>query len=177
VPVIRAAQFTLLITYHARAESAVTVPVRDLSAASYETGCAVAAGYSSTPQARKLGLKPGYRVRIDQPPDGWALEEAPELLIVEDTGPADVIVSFFRSAAELAPRLPALAADIYPEGALWIAWPRRAAGHRSDITENLLREKALPLGIVDVKVAALDDDWSALRFVWRVENRPPAPGR
>lgn len=130
--------------------------------------------YSSTPQARKLGLKPGHRVRIDQPPEGWALDQPPELLMVHEAEPADVIVSFFRSAAELAERLPALAAGIFPHGALWIAWPRRAAGHRSDISENLLREHALPFGLVDVKVAALDEDWSALRFVWRVENRSPS---
>jgi hypothetical protein len=132
----------------------------------------VAAGYSSTPQAKKLGLKPGYRVRIDQPPDGWALNQSADLLLVDEAEPADVILAFVRSAAELPARLPALAAAICPQGALWIAWPRRAAGHRSDVTENLLRDEALPLGIVDVKVAALDDDWSALRFVWRVENRP-----
>ncbi|HEX8303797.1 MAG TPA: hypothetical protein VF612_02890 [Jatrophihabitans sp.] len=132
----------------------------------------VAAGYSATPQAKKLGLKPGYRVRIDQPPDGWTLDQPADLLLVDEAEPADVIVSFFRTAAELAAGLPALAAAIYPQGALWVAWPRRAAGHRSDITENLLRDEALPLGIVDVKVAALDEDWSALRFVWRVENRP-----
>ena len=137
----------------------------------------MAAGYSATPQAKKLGLKPGYRVRIDQPPDGWTLDQPADLLLVEEAEPADVIVSFFRSAAELPARLPALAAAIYPQGALWVAWPRRAAGHRSDITENLLRDQALPLGIVDVKVAALDEDWSALRFVWRVENRPGSPGR
>lgn len=131
------------------------------------------AGYSSTPQAKKLGLKPGSRVRIDHPPAGWALDQPTDLLLVEEAEPADVILSFFRSAAELPARLPALAAGIHPDGALWIAWPRRAAGHRSDITENLLREHALPLGIVDVKVAALDEDWSALRFVWRVENRRP----
>ena len=135
------------------------------------------AGYSSTPQAKKLGLKPGYRVRIDEPPDGWVLDQPADLLLVGEAESADVIVSFFRAAVELPARLPALASAIYPQGALWVAWPRRAAGHRSDITENLLREVALPLGIVDVKVAALDEDWSALRFVWRVENRPPAPGR
>lgn len=132
------------------------------------------AGYSATPQARKLGLKPGSRVRIDQPPDGWALDQPPDLLVVAEPEAADLIVSFFRTAAELPDRLPALAEAIYPHGALWVAWPRRAAGHRSDITENLLREHALPLGIVDVKVAALDSDWSALKFVWRVANRPPA---
>ena len=137
----------------------------------------VATGYSGTPQARKLGLKPGSRVRLDDPPDGWALDQPPELTLVEAAQPADVVVGFFRSGAELAARLPALAADIYPQGALWVVWPRRAAGHRSDITENLVREHALPLGIVDVKVAALDDDWSALKLVWRVENRPGPPGR
>jgi hypothetical protein len=52
-----------------------------------------------------------------------------------------------------------------------VAWPRRAAGHRSDITESIIRDQALPLGLVDVKVAAIDEDWSGLRLVWRVENR------
>jgi hypothetical protein len=138
----------------------------------------MAAGYSSTPQTRKLGLKPGHRVRIDHPPDGWALDDPADLLLLpEDAESADVILSFFGSAAELPARLPALAAGIYPTGALWIAWPRRAGGHLSDITENLVREQALPLGIVDVKVAALDEDWSALRFVWRVENRARPPRR
>lgn len=134
----------------------------------------MAAGYSPTPQAKKLGLKAGHRVRIDRPPDGWALDQPPDLVLVEDTEPADVVLAFVRLAAELPARLPALAAAIYPQGALWVAWPRRAAGHRSDITENLLRDEALPLGIIDVKVAALDEDWSALRFVWRVANRPPS---
>jgi hypothetical protein len=54
---------------------------------------------------------------------------------------------------------------------LWVAWPRRAGGHRSDITDTVIREHALPMGLVDVKVAAIDEDWSGLRLVWRVENR------
>ena len=129
-------------------------------------------GYSGTPQARKLGLKPGYRLSIDNAPAGWALAQSPdELVLVGAPEPADVIVSFCRSMAELAERLPPLAARIHPAGSLWIAWPRRAAGHQSDITDNAIREQALPLGIVDVKVAALDEDWSALKLVWRVENR------
>jgi hypothetical protein len=92
-----------------------------------------APGYSGRPQAAKLGLKPGQRVSLHQPPPGWAL-----------TG---------------------------PPGGLAGAWPRRAAGHRSDITENYIRDQALPIGLVDVKVAAIDEDWSGLRLVWRVENR------
>jgi hypothetical protein len=61
---------------------------------------------------------------------------------------------------------------ITTNGSLWLAWPRRAGGHESDITDNLVREAALPLGLVDVKVAALDHDWSSLRLVWRKELRP-----
>ena len=66
---------------------------------------------------------------------------------------------------------PACAPRIFPAGSRWVAWPRRAGGHQSDITENLLREHALPLGIVDTKVAAIDTDWSGLKFMWRRENR------
>ncbi|MDQ1482142.1 MAG: hypothetical protein QOF35_218 [Actinomycetota bacterium] len=131
----------------------------------------MAAGYSGTSQSRKLGLKPGQRVCVDQAPPGWSLADPPELVHVEATEPADVVLAFFATADELARRLPDLAQRIYPAGALWIAWPRRAAGHQSDITENFIRERALPLGVVDVKVAAIDDDWSGLRVVWRVSNR------
>jgi len=125
-----------------------------------------------TPQSRKLGLKPGHRVALDDPPKGWDLQEPPDgLLAVGPDGTADVIIAFFRTASEIPARLSTLADRIFPAGALWAAWPRRAAGHTSDITDNIVREHALPLGLVDVKVAALDDDWSALRLVWRTDNR------
>jgi hypothetical protein len=130
------------------------------------------AGYSGTPQARKLGLRAGSRIALDTPPAGWALTEPPaELVHVTDTETADVIIGFFAAAADLASRLPKLIERIYPSGALWVAWPRRAAGHESDITDNVVRQIALPLGVVDVKVAAIDVDWSGLRLVWRVANR------
>jgi hypothetical protein len=125
-----------------------------------------------TSQSRKLGLKPGHRVALDDPPKGWELQEPPDGLLTPDAnGTADVIIAFFRTATEIPARLPTLASRIFPTGALWAAWPRRAAGHTSDITDNTIREHALPLGLVDVKVAALDDNWSALRLVWRTENR------
>ena len=83
-----------------------------------------------------------------------------------------MIIAFFTAAAALeSGELDELARRIYPAGALWIARPRRAGGHRSDITDNVIREHALPMGLVDVKVAAIDEDWSGLRLVWRVENR------
>jgi hypothetical protein len=129
-------------------------------------------GYSGRPQAAKLGLRPGQRVHLHNPPDGWALNDPPAGLA--DPGPdgqADLIIAFFTSADEIGRQIGGLARRIYPAGALWVAWPRRATGHRSDITENLIRERALPIGLVDIKVAAIDDDWSGLRVVWRAENR------
>ena len=129
-------------------------------------------GETGTPQARKLGLKPGQRVALDNAPDGWRLREPPDgLQEPGEDGPADVIVAFFRAEADLPGRLPALARRIFPAGALWAAWPRRAAGHDSDITDNVVRRHALDLGLVDVKVAAIDEDWSGLRLVWRAGNR------
>jgi len=126
------------------------------------------AGYSATPQARKLGLKPGLRVDVVGAPAGWAFADPPDLAYLDD-GPVDVLVAFVRSAAELDPA--AWGERIFPAGALWVAWPRKAAGHVSDVTENGIRDAVLPLGLVDVKVAAIDDDWSGLKIVWRISKR------
>lgn len=129
-------------------------------------------GDPGSTQSRKLGIKPGQRVCIDHRPAGWDL--APRTSgggQVDAVETAEIILSFFTSADELAERLPELARRIYPAGALWVAWPRRAGGHRSDITDTVIRDYALPLGIVDVKVAAINEDWSGLRFVWRLRNR------
>jgi hypothetical protein len=126
-------------------------------------------------QAAKLGLKPGQRVYLHRRPPGWALADPPDGLA--DAGrdgpsaPADVIIAFFGAADEIPLALDDLARRIYPAGALWAAWPRRAGGHRSDITDTVIRRYALPIGLVDVKVAAIDDDWSGLRLVWRTEHR------
>jgi len=130
------------------------------------------AGYSHRSQAAKLGLKPGHRVALVNAPAGWALEDPPDdLTDASQAGPADVVIAFFAVAAEIPAQLPGLAQRIFPAGAIWAAWPRRAGGHHSDITDNVVREHALPLGLVDVKVAAIDNDWSGLRLVWRAENR------
>ena len=132
-------------------------------------------------QAAKLGIRPGQRVHLHHPPPGWALADPPpDLTDAGADGPADLIVAFFAASGDLAAELDGLAWRIFPAGGLWVAWPRRASGHRSDITDTVVREFALPLGLVDVKVAAIDHDWSGLRLVWRVENRgprPPAPPR
>ena len=86
-----------------------------------------------------------------------------------------VVVAFYQGAGHIAAEIAGLARIIMPDGCLWVAWPRRAAGHTSDITDNIVREIVLPLGLVDVKVAALGRDWSALKVVWRKELRPGPP--
>lgn len=140
------------------------------------SGPARAAGYSGTPPARKLGVKEGHVVALVGARAGWALPGLPTGVVIRSTlrGRFDVAVVFVRSAAELRRRAPSLDSALGDEAAVWIAWPRKAAGHTSDVTENLLRELILPLGLVDVKVAAIDEDWSGLKFVRRRDLRGPA---
>ena len=106
----------------------------------------------------------------DLPPDVEVRRRA-RRLAGADAG-AEVVVAFFTQAAGLDARGPELARALGATSALWIAGPRRAAGHHSDITEQLGRDILLPVGVVDVKVAALGEDWSGLKFVWRKELRP-----
>jgi hypothetical protein len=130
-------------------------------------------GYSGTPLAKKLRIKPGHLVALRHAPDGWELPAVPDGVRL-DARPeeADVVLAFYRDAARLRSEAAEMTATLRPEACLWLLWPRRAAGHRSDITDNDLREIFLPLGVVDVKVAAVGEDWSGLAFVWRKENRP-----
>jgi hypothetical protein len=134
------------------------------------------AGYSGTPLPRKLGIKPGHRVALLGAPDGFetgTLGELPDGARVarRARGKADVIVSFHTARAELERRLPALRALMEPAAGLWIAWPKRAAKVPTDITEDVVREIALPTGLVDNKVAAIDAVWSGLRLVIRLQHR------
>ncbi|HUZ20633.1 MAG TPA: DUF3052 domain-containing protein [Acidimicrobiales bacterium] len=139
-------------------------------------------GHAATPLARKLGLGPGHRLSLDHAPSGWAVPDAPDgVVLVDAPEHADVLVSFFGAAGELPGRLAVLGARIFPAGSLWIAWPRRAGGHSSDMTDAIVRGHVLAMGLVDTKIAALDEDWSALRVVWRREHRgggaPPTVAR
>jgi len=143
------------------------------------------AGYAKTPLSKKLGIRAGDRVLLLGPPPAWAIPDLPEgAMPATEThsspgsGPAEIVIAFCSSLAELRERVPLLAPRIFPAGALWVAWPRRAGGHESDIRDQDVRDVALPLGLVDVKVAALDQDWSGLRLVWRAElrhtSKPPS---
>ena len=127
---------------------------------------------STTPQLGKLGIVPGARWSVIGADPGWRFETAPDAAAeVAATAPADVVVVFVRAAAELEPALVDNEPRVFPAGALWIAWPRKAAGHVSDLGDAVVREAALARRLVDVKVAALDHDWSALKLVWRREHR------
>jgi len=137
------------------------------------------AGYSQTPLWRKLGLRAGADLVLIDPPDGWSVHDLPADVGVRvehgarGRSRAATLLVFVRARAELR-RLPALARRTGADGAIWVAWPRRAGGHESDMREQDIRDVALPLGLVDVKVAAIDEDWSGLRLVWRRERRAPA---
>jgi hypothetical protein len=137
-------------------------------------------GYSGTPQLRKLGITEHTVVHTVDRPAGWDFTEplphGAVLVASSDDLTADVVLAFVRESDQLR-ALAAWGTWIFPRGALWVAWPRKAAGHVSDMTEQVIRDAALPLGLVDTKVAAIDDDWSGLKLVWRKElraqNSPP----
>jgi len=130
-------------------------------------------GYSGTPLARKLGIRPGDLVALVGAPRGWTVPDLPQGARVRRTlgAGAEVVIAFVRRAADLEAVVGNAAAVLGPEEALWLLWPRRSGWHDREATENLLREVVLPTGLVDVKVAAVGEDWSGLRFVWRREVR------
>jgi hypothetical protein len=134
------------------------------------------AGYSGTPLPRKLGIKEEARVAFPSAPAGFArtLGELPPRVEVRGRarGPLDVIVFFTEARSELARRMPRLRAALQPAGARWIAWPKRASGVPTDLTEDVVRELALANRLVDVKVAAIDETWSGLKLVIRLKDRP-----
>jgi hypothetical protein len=136
------------------------------------------AGYSRTPLWKKLGIHAGDTLLLLDAPRGWDVPDLPDgVATVRETAtssgdtPAELAIAFCPALARLRELVPVLAPRIFPAGALWIAWPRRAGGHESDIRDQDIRDAALALGLVDVKVAALDGDWSGLRLVWRRELR------
>jgi hypothetical protein len=130
------------------------------------------AGYSGTPLPKKLGITEGSSVALIGAPDG-VLDGISEDVAVKRQmrGSADVVVAFFTARKELERQIGALGKMIFPSGGLWIAWPKRASGIPTSVDDGVVRTLALPLGLVDNKVCAIDETWSGLRVVWRRERR------
>lgn len=135
------------------------------------------AGYSGTPLPKKLGIKPeSSRVLVLGGPEGFARS----LGVKVETKPAagakyDVIVAFATERAKLLSTFKAMLKVMQPNAGLWAAWPKKASGVQTDITEDTVRAIALPMGLVDNKVCAIDETWSGLRCVIRLELRAKAP--
>jgi hypothetical protein len=131
----------------------------------------MSAGYSGTPLAKKLGIKPGHRLMLLGAPAGFEIPELPDGVRMVKRGKADVILSFHTERRDYERRLPALRAHMEPAAGLWIAWPKRASKVATDLDENVVRDAALANALVDNKVAAIDQVWSGLRLVIRLKDR------
>ena len=133
------------------------------------------AGYSQRSLVEKLGIKPGMRIAILNAPRGYraTLGKLPAgvTVAVSPREPLPFIQFFAVSRSVLESRLPELVRALEPAGALWVSWPKKASGMPTDLTEDVVRAIALPTGLVDVKVAAVDDVWSGLKLVRRLKNR------
>jgi hypothetical protein len=130
------------------------------------------AGYSGTPLPQKLGVKPGATiVAINQPANYRKLlgKVASEVKFSNRIG--QFVHLFTTRRSELEKRLPILRTKIPDNGVLWVSWPKKSSGVAADVTEDTIREIALPLGFVDVKVCAVDEIWSGLKLMIRRENR------
>jgi hypothetical protein len=133
------------------------------------------AGYSGTPLPKKLGIKEEHRVALlDAPDDIERLlgDLPPGVTVLRSArAPLDVVVWFVTERRILERRLPELAERLDRAGGLWICWPKKASGVATDVTENVARDAALALGLVDNKVCAIDETWSGLRIVYRLRDR------
>jgi hypothetical protein len=133
------------------------------------------AGYSGTPLAQKLGLKPGTTVMIINPPANYRelIEDmAAEVKFSSRTTKDSEFIHFFTNRrAELEKKLKELRTKISDTGVLWVSWPKKSSGVVTDVTEDVIRAVALPLGFVDVKVCAIDETWSGLKLMIRRKNR------
>ena len=133
-------------------------------------------GYSGTPLPKKLGIKPGFHVFLPDMPVAVraVLRQALAGCTLADgrRGPIDLTLLFTQSRAHLAKEFPRLARLLAPAGMLWVSWPKKASGIVTDLDENVVREIGLAAGLVDVKVCAVTDVWSGLKFVRRLKDRP-----
>lgn len=140
------------------------------------------AGYSGTPLPKKIGLKEGCRYTLLGAPDDFRARLGTLPDHVKEIGGGrshpDLVVLFARSRSILQRRFSAAAGRLAPAGMIWVAWPKKASGVRTDLDFTIVQRTGLAHGLVDTKICAIDDTWSALRFVRRLQDRPePSGGR
>ena len=130
-------------------------------------------GYSGTPLPKKLGIKDGFRVCFVGAPAEVRSELRSVLnaCTVDGKGPAEFAMVFMKSKAELEKEFKRIAKSLTPAGMLWVSWPKKSSGVATDLDENVVREIGLAAGLVDVKVCAVTDVWSGLKFVRRLKDR------
>lgn len=135
------------------------------------------AGYSGTPLPQKLGIRDGFSICVRGAPQKYEtlIRNLPPVTLEDKiTNRTDVVHVFSRQRGHLAKELLAARPKLRDDAMVWVSWPKKASGVATDITENVVREVALPLGLVDVKVCAIDETWSGLKLVIRKENRMTA---
>jgi len=132
-------------------------------------------GYSGTPLPKKLGIKAGFRVWFVDLPAKVRAELSTELPACETVSdaktPLDFAMVFTKSATQLSKEFERVAKRLAPAGMLWASWPKKSSGVATDLDDNVVRAIGLAAGLVDVKVCAVTDVWSGLKFVWRVKDR------
>ncbi len=135
----------------------------------------MAAGYSTTPLYKKLGLKEGFIIKVVHYPDDYRNligEFADKFLFSNELyTDLDLIHLFTNSTYDLEHELPQLLPQIKKNGAIWVSWYKKSSGKATEVTEQMVRETALRIGLVDIKICAVDEDWSALKLVWRLKDR------
>ncbi len=133
------------------------------------------AGYSKRSLVEKLGIKSGQKIYIGNPPRNYheTLGALPEKVVLANAlqGTCDFIQFFSKEKSEVESTFPQLKKNLAVNGALWVSWPKGASGIKTDLNENMVREIGLKNGLVDVKVCAVDDVWSGLKFVFRLKDR------
>ena len=132
-------------------------------------------GYSGTSLPQKLGIKAGFTLCVRGAPRRYARLVTPlpagVRIVPRITDRTDMVHLFATDRTQLATVLRVARRQVRDDATIWVSWPKKASGMRTDITEDVVRAIALPLGLVDIKVCAVDETWSGLKFVVRVENR------
>lgn len=134
------------------------------------------AGYSETPLAKKLGIKEGFRLGLVNAPKGFkkelgALPTGVKISVGQLPNSLDLIILFTDTSRTLKPQFPILAEKLNPNGMLWVAWPKKSSGVSTDLAFDIVQQTGLQTGLVDVKICAVNEIWSGLKFVYRLKDR------